>query len=220
MKIYYLVSIFVFAIILTTFIFSCSSSFTEMTGTWTKPGFVSQGYKNILVIAVAKDQNNRLFVENAFVKELKNSGLNASASWLFIPSDSIDINKESVLDDQEKEIFKNRIKGKGFDGALVLSLRDIKSSEYFVPGYIDFTPPQYYGYFYNYYFGMYPLVVYPSKTVTEYSVYMESNFYDLGKEELLWVGQSRTLYPKDIEDFSKGYSKKIVSTLFQGKVLK
>ena len=67
----------------------------------------------------------------------------------------------------------------------------------------------YYGY-YNYY---HPYVYSPGYYTTDRTYYIESNFYDLEEDQLLWSIQSEAHNPSSIDSFFKEYSYNLLGLL-------
>jgi hypothetical protein len=73
----------------------------------------------------------------------------------------------------------------------------------------------YYGY-YNYYS---PQVYSPGYYSSDKTYYIESNFYDLASDELLWSIQSEAYNPTSLESWFKEYSYQLLNELRAEKLI-
>ena len=59
----------------------------------------------------------------------------------------------------------------------------------------------------------------PGYYETSVEVYLESNLYDLGTEELMWSAQSMSEDPKSISNMSKQFADSMVQDLMQSQII-
>ena len=67
-----------------------------------------------------------------------------------------------------------------------------------------------YGSYYGYYNHYYPQVYSPGYYSTDKTYYIESNFYDLELDQLLWSIQSEAYNPTSLESWFKKYSYNLI----------
>ena len=206
---------------------SCSGSLTDISGTWKKPGYNGKKFNNILVVAISDNIVKRNTVESAFVKELAKDKIKSSTSASILDLGKIERDKEGKLDSAQREEIKKTLNNAGYDGAIVISLLDIKEKTEYVPGQ-TYYQPSYYGYyspyayngFYNYSFNTYSVVNTPGYYVQKTNIFIETRLFDLTTDEMLWATQSETLNPSDLKDFANSYALAVANTLLSGKIVR
>jgi len=212
--------LFITAFVISSFVYSCGS-LTYINDTWQKPGYAGRKYSKIVVWAVFKESLfTRRVVEDRLVSELKSNGINAVPSYDKFSNDLLDPNKTGKIENEQEgeEILLKAVKDMGVDGALVLSVKDIKKDKYYVSG--SYWTPYYYSMpFSRYYISTYDRVYGPGYYQTNSQVYFESGLFDLKKEELIYSVISETVNPTSINDFSNSFSVTLVNTLIEGKII-
>jgi hypothetical protein len=208
---------------------SCMGSLTEISGTWTKPGYKGKKFSKILVVAISNELVKRNAVESAMAKELASVKINATTSTSVLDLSSIEKTKDGKIDTTKIEAVKKSLIDAGYDGAIVLSLLDKKEKTEYVPGQTYYQPNYYssYGYgpysyhgFYNYSYSTYNVVNTPGYYVEKTNFYIESRLFDLKTNELLWAAQSETLNPSNMKDFSSSLSKAVVDNIVNDFVIR
>ena len=208
---------------------SCTGAYTEISGTWTKPNYNGKKFKNILVVAISDDIVKRNSVESAVVKELGKDKINSSTSSTILDFNKIEKTKEGKFDTTKLDGVKKALSEAGYDGAIVISLLDIKEKTEYVPGQTYYQPSYYYSYgyqpysyngFYNYSFTTYNVVNTPGYHVTTKKIFIESRLFDIQEDNLLWASTSETLNPSNLNDFSNSYSRALVNSLLNDDVVK
>jgi hypothetical protein len=213
-------SLFTAVLLISSILYSCGSM-TYISDTWEKQGFAGKKFNKIVVLAIAKDNRvARRLVEDAIVKELRISGINAVVSYDILPYGDFDKDNDGKVDDpkEAEETVKARIKELNADGVLVSKLKDMKSEKKYVQGSPTYIPTNYYAPYYNYYFMSYEKVNTPGYYVTNTDVYIESSIYDLQKDEMVYSILSNTANPTSLEDFTKSFSKELAKSLVDEKV--
>jgi hypothetical protein len=169
----------------------------DKVSTWQDPGTKGQSFKNLAVFAITKDPSVRRTTENAFV-------MSATAATKVTPSYKFATDEE--LKDKDKLYAK--IKGSGFDGAVVFRVIAIneKQEEYksanFTAAYYGTTyyGGMYYGGF-DTYWGYYGAPVYSSTyTVKTQIVQIESTLYGVADKHLVFAQQSKLDNPDSTMD--------------------
>ncbi|HMQ67572.1 MAG TPA: hypothetical protein PKA90_00695 [Ignavibacteria bacterium] len=206
-KIIYLTLLLTFS----CYFYSCSSV-TDISGTWKKPGTIAQKYNKIAVLGLGKSRVNNSTIENAVISNLRTYGITAVSGSNILTSNFLDADGDGKVDDGSKEKIADKLKEAGVDGALVLSLQDVKKSEQYVPGTSFYTPyAGFYG-FNSYYWGAYNTINTPGYYTTTTNYFISSNFYNMKDLDLIWSAQSETLDPQSVSDFAGSYAPVIAQT--------
>jgi hypothetical protein len=221
-------NILISMILITAFVLaSCMGALTEISGTWTKPGFSGKKFKNILVVAITNDVIKRNTVETAVVNELGKEKIKASTSSAILDLSKIDKGPDGKIDTTKLDEVKKNLLSAGYDAGIVISLLDIKEKTEYVPGQTYYQPNYYtayrpYGYngFYNYSYTTYSVVNTPGYYVEKKNIFIESRLFDLTDDDMKWAAQSETLNPKSIGDFSKSYATALINSLLSDYVIK
>ena len=161
---------------------ACGPS-TKIEKSWTDPSFspaTVQSYKKVLVMGLLKNEGTRRIVEDKMVASFKNVTGVQSYSYLQ-PGDTV------------RSIIEDRLKKDGFDGVVIMHLADVDKSVSYVPGT---TYGGWYGYGYGYYggYGGSPGYYQQDKTY-----YVETNFYSLTENKLLWSATTSSLNPDKLD---------------------
>jgi len=215
-----------FVFITALIIYSCSGSFTEISGTWTKPGYTGKKFKNILVVAIASDLIKRNTVESAVVKELELEKVKATGSEKILDFSKLDEDKDGKLDSTKRDEVLKMITDAGYDGAIVLSLLDIKEQTQYVPGQAYYQPAYmgryggYYRGFYGYSFYANNVVSTPGYYVEKVNIYIETRLFDIKADEMLWASNSETMDPTNLKEFSKSLARAVVTTMITDNIVK
>jgi hypothetical protein len=206
---------------------SCSGAVTEISGTWTKPGYKGKKYNNILVVAISDEIVKRNSVELALVNELNKEKIKSTTSISLLDLSKTDINKDGKIDSIEREKIKKTVNDAGYDAAIVISLLDTKEKTEYVPGQSYYQPSYYgvygpYGYngFYNYAYNTYSVVNTPGYYVHKKYIYIETRLFDLKTDDMVWASQSETKDPSDLKDFSSSLASATVNSLLSGKIVR
>jgi len=191
----------------------CTTKRTLISGTWKNPNGV-KGYNNILVAALTSHAVPKSVIETDLVDEFKKNGIEATESIMKFP-----INEASS--DTQKHELMNKVKDKGMDAILTISLLKKETDTRYVRGSYSYDPFEYpfYRNFWGYYSYWYPYAYSPGYYVTDKTYYLETNLYDLSTEELVWSAQSRTYNPIDLNSFSKEFAQIIVSRLKEDNIV-
>jgi hypothetical protein len=212
--------------IMATVMCSCVA-YTKLTGTWTKPGYTGTHFKKILVVAISNDPTKRNSVETSLESTLAFNKITATNSAKMIDFSKVDKNKDGKVDSTKRDAVLKMLTDAGYDGALVVSLLDIKEETQYVPGQTYYHPSYYsvygsgyYGGFYGYSYSTYDVVNTPGYLVETKKIYIETRLFDLTKDELLWGSKTVTEDPSDINDFSESLATAIVKAALKDGAFK
>jgi len=212
--------------IVTLVIFSSctTSSPTSLTGSWksTELAGSAKKFNKVIVFAVVDDLSKRKAAENAVVLELLRKKINAVSSLTFFQPGYFDADGDGKLDnDKTKEFVQEKLESFGVDGIIVITVKDIKEEEHYVPGQVvSYNPRPYYHGYYGYYSSSYNTVYYPGYMEKSVEVFLVSNFYDVESGKLLWSAQTETSNPGDLKETTKDFAKVLVDNLLAEKIIK
>ena len=174
----------VFVLFLSGYAFS-----TKIKDTWKDPNATPESFqfKKALVVVIIKDKFIRKVAEDKAVKIIKANGRSdAAASYVVFGETEV----------KDKEQAKSLIEGQGFDAAIVMKSTGADDDvRYYkeVDGGDTFYPyNQFWGY-YSYGWG----AVYNATEDTDLHVFIETRFYSLKDDKLIWAGVSETKNPKN-----------------------
>jgi hypothetical protein len=178
---------------------ACQS--TTMESSWKAPEVGSIHFTKILVVGIAPVDSLRQPVEDAMKAQI--TGVPVVASYEVLPH---------VADQVDPKKITEVIKTGGFDGIIALRMVSLDDKTTYHPG--GEVPVPYYS-FYSYYSPSYALSPYyrgyggymgpvtyeyvPPSVTQDLFVSIETSIYDGKTGKLVWVGQTRTTNPDDLE---------------------
>jgi hypothetical protein len=177
---------------------------TKLTNSWSDPNYKGPALKKLLVVGVSSQPAVRRTFEDEFVKELNAAGVDAVASYTFIPEGGR----------AEEARLTQALKESSADGALITRLIRVDVQTQVSPA---FRAPGmgFYGGYSGAWAGYYdpPMV---SQTDT---LVVETNLYGVNDSQLLWSGTTQTFAPTDIKQDIQGFAKLIIGTLKKQKLI-
>ncbi len=182
---------------------ACSS--TKLTESWDNSEYSGATAQKLLVVGMMKDAVTRRFFEQHFVAEARNKGVDAIASYEFIPNPT---------DHDQKEELTQLIKQTGANAVLVAQMKGIEKDEKYVPSRLDWYPDTYDNYrFYRYYYRSYRAIHRPGYIGSDKYLKMQLRFFDVNSEKLVWAGNTRTKNPKSLVHTIEAIARKVVGDL-------
>ena len=122
--------------------------------------------------------------------------------------------KVSLSETFTREQMAAAIKKAGCDAVFVIALLDVQTVETYQPGTAYYPMSYgYYGSYYGYYNYYSPYVYSPGYYTTDKTYYIESNFYDLERDQLLWSIQSEAYNPTSLDSWFDRYSYDLLNEL-------
>ncbi len=120
----------------------------------------------------------------------------------------------SISENFTREQMADAIKKTDCDAVFVIALLDVKNVESYHPGGA-YYPMNYgsYGSYYGYYNHYYPQVYSSGYYSSNKTYYIETNFYDLAEDKLLWSIQSEAYNPSSIDNWFDAYSNDLFNEL-------
>ena len=199
---------FLFAILLVTVISACGPS-QKITNSWINPESTTKGpYEKIFIMVLAQTTAASFSVEDRMAALLASRGRKVVVSSSVFPP------KMSLSENFTREQMAEAIKRTGCDAVYVIAVLDVLSVETYNPG-TAYYPMSYgmYGSYYGYYNYYSPQVYSPGYYTTDKTYYIESNFYDLESDQLLWSIQSEAYNPSSIDSWFDRYSYDLLNEL-------
>jgi len=181
----------------------------RITNSWINPEARSKTpYTSIFVIVLSENTGHSFSVEDRM------AGIIASRGQKAVLSSSVFPPKFSISEDFTREDMAAAIKRTGCDAVFMISVLDVKSVESYQPG-TAYYPMNYgmYGSYYGYYSYYSPMVYSPGYYTTDKTYYIETNFYDLEEDLLLWSIQSEAYNPSSLDSWFDQYSFNLLNEL-------
>ena len=188
----------------------------NITGSWVNREALPKGpYKSIFILVISQNNEANRIVEDMMAKKLESRGSKAVKSSDFFPL-NISATKRISKEQMDAAINKS-----GCDAVFTIALLDVKTEHHYQPG-TAYYPMTYgfYGSYYGYYNYHYPAVYSPGYYTTEKVYYLESNFYDLAADKLIWSVQSETYEPAGLKSWFQGYSYMLINHLKKEGLIK
>lgn len=214
----------VYGMLVALLITGCAT--TQLTSDWKNPSYHGQPGK-ILVIGVAKKPAIKRIFEDEFVRQLKERGVNAIASYTLMPD-----NKQG-----DHAVIAAQMKEHGADAVLISRLVSKKTVQTYIPGTVNYQPANYgnwrhnrspggayyppnYGNWRDYYGYGYQTVYTPGYMAEDEYAIIESNLYDAKNDKLIWSAESETGIMGTDQNQIRSYIRVMVDTMAEQKLLK
>ena len=181
----------------------------KITTSWINPEAASRDpYKSIFVIVLSQNTGDSFSVEDRMAGIISSRGQKAVVSSSVFPP------KLSISEDFTREDMAEAIKRTGCDAVFMISALDVQSVETYQPGRA-YYPMDYgmYGSYYGYYSYYSPMVYSPGYYTTDKTYYIETNFYDVKEDLLLWSIQSEAYNPSSLDKWFDQYSYDLLNEL-------
>jgi hypothetical protein len=158
------------AVILTGLMIACAPT-TQLRKTWSDPSLTKETVKSfnkILVIASFKDDVAKRTAEDKIAAQIKNAVAVQSYNYL-------------KPTDKDQKLVEEKLKKDGFDGIILMRLKNVEKRSAYVPGT---AYAGWYGYSYS-----------PGYVYTDVNFIVETNIYSLDSRKLLWTATTSSLNP-------------------------
>lgn len=189
-------------------VISCATT-TKLTHVWTDEAYRGSPVSDVLVIGISDEEAVRRSFEDKFVKQLKETGIEAVSSAAAISSDK-ELDKEAIVSSIEKL---------GVDAVLVTHLIGVDKEAKYHPPTMSAAPAHYHRGYYGYYGHAYNYVHTPGYYTTHTKVRLETNLYEAKTEKLIWSGQSETWDPKSKTEVIDSLISVVIKNLQKNKLL-
>lgn len=197
-----------FVAFLSLLLVSCGPT-QKITNSWINPEASDKTpYKSIFVIVMAQNSGDSFSVEDRMAGIISSRGQKAIVSSSVFPPSFTDENEFT------REEMAEAIKRTGCDAVFVLAVLDVKKEEFYQPSRA-YYPMDYgmYGSYYGYYNYYSPMIYSPGYYTTDETYYIETNFYDLEEDKLLWSIQSEAYNPSSLDSWFDKYSYDLLNEL-------
>lgn len=201
-------SLYPITLLLSLLISACGPS-QKITNSWINPESETKGpYESIFVIALSPNKESSFSVEDRLATIMASRGQKCVVSSSVFPPGI------SISENFTREQMAEAIKRTGCDAVFVVALLDVLSIETYKPG-SAYYPMSYgmYGSYYGYYNHYYPQVYSPGYYSTDNTYYIETNFYELESDLLLWSIQSEAYNPSSLDSWFDRYSYNLLKEL-------
>jgi hypothetical protein len=199
---------FAFLLLISLVLSACGPS-QRIVNSWINPEAQSKGpYKSIFIIVLSPSK------ESSFSVEDRMAGIIASRGNKYVVASSVFPPNMAISENFTREQMAEAIKRTGCDAVFVIALLDVLSIETYHPGGA-YYPMNYgmYGSYWGYYNHYYPMVYSPGYYTTDNTYYIETNFYDLEEDQLLWSIQSEAYNPSSLDSWFDRYSYDLLNEL-------
>ena len=183
----------------------CSPS-TTFVNTWTAPDAKPFAFKKMLVIALVPNEQMRRSAEDQIVGMIKKT--TAVASYTFISTEQM----------KDQDYAKAKVAEMGFDGAVIMHYQGTDKETEYVSGGV--YAPTYYQPFWGYYGYASPVVYDPGYMATYNLVKIETTFYSLPDQKMLWAGMSQTEDPGSLQALVDSVAQGVATKLRQQGLIK
>ena len=182
-------STLLYTLLLAVILSGCASQ--KITTSWINPEAKSKGpYESIFVMVLAQSNAASFDIEDRMAETFASRGRKSVVSSSVFPA------QLSAAESLSKDEMAEVIKRTGCDAVFIIAVLDVLSVETYNPG-TAYYPMNYgmYGSYYGYYNHYYPQVYSPGYYSTDKTYYIETNFYDVSSDQLLFYIQSEAYNP-------------------------
>jgi hypothetical protein len=182
---------------------------TKIVHRWVLTAHTLPKIENVLVIAILENYIVRQELEDEMERLLPKSGIHGVKSHMVLPP------RNELLEGE----LKQRIKDADFDAVLMIRPKDVREELEQVVGPYYLPPPSYY-HLWPYWDMAWSRPYGRSSYQTEKTIVTaEFNLYDMPDEELLWSGETETVYSKDFRKLGREYANAVVKQLRKDHVI-
>ena len=188
---------------------ACSTTSVEQV--WHDPGKADARMGKTLVIAVAPRNDTAVALEDEWVRQLQQRGIDCRALHALLPGEGRP-DKQRVVD---------AVKSNAIDTVLVSRIVEKKAVQSEVPvgGAPMGSLPGYYGNWYDYYGTSRSFAGTGSYTVEREVAVLETNLYEASSEKVFWSARSDTFLEGSAEELIRGFVDAMTKAMAKSKVL-
>lgn len=179
--------------------------------TWSSSQEYDRKFGKVLVMGLVNDVTLRSDIESDLVYAAGKNNLKAANGMSLFPP-------ELGKPFEDIERVKSRLRDKGFDGIITVSLIDIRAERY-REAQVSYEPLVYYDRFRNYYYRTYDLVYRPGYYSAYSKYFIETNFYELKGGSLVWSGRSEIFAYGELDSFAPGFAKRLFKELINEQII-
>lgn len=199
---------FLYAILVTAIVSGCTGG-QKITTSWINPEAKTKGpYESMFIMVLAPTTAASFDIEDRMAALIASRGPKVVVSSSVLPP------KLSLSENFTREQLAEAIKRTGCDAVYVIALLDVLEVETYHPG-SAYYPMNYgmYGSYYGYYNHYYPQVYSQGYYSSDKTYYIETNFFDVESDQLLWSIQSEAYNISSLESWFDKYSYDILKEL-------
>jgi hypothetical protein len=191
-----------------------ASAGTKIVHSWIRPGQPLPKFHKMLIAAIVENYLVRQEFEDEMERRLATCGVVGIKSHMVLPP------RNELNDERELTDF---IKSGGYDGVLVihpLSTRTESEEQVSSFGGPAYRVPPGYGHLWPYWHTTWAEAkATTSRTVERTIISAAFNLYTTSDEELIWSGETETVYTKDFKKVGREYAKAITTQLIKDKLI-
>jgi hypothetical protein len=178
---------------------------TKLVQSWADPSAANYQFSKVLAVAVVERPEIRRTAEGAIVKNMKN--IRAVPSYTILETGA----------GRDIESAKRKVREGGFDGAIVVRFFNVGDKlQYAAPNFPNNTYTSYWS-FYNY---AWPTTADPGYLKYDLIVQIETLFYSVKDDKILWSAISETSNPQNATALIDGIAKVISKELRKKGIIK
>ncbi|MCU0374889.1 MAG: hypothetical protein MUF24_06235 [Chitinophagaceae bacterium] len=189
---------------------ACGAS-NNSTAVWVdREKIQGKTFKKLLVMVMSGNVNARTMLENSLADAATQKGYTVVKSMDIMPPTF------SSGDKPDEALIKEKVKASGCDGVVIASLQSKEEQTRYVPGTSRYDMMPYrpwIGSYWGFYGRFYPGIYQPGYYTEDKSYFMQTNFYDLRSDDLLWSVQSEIFNPVSLKGFAKDYTRSVQKQL-------
>lgn len=191
------------------FLFAGCAATPRLVNQWSNPEYAAPEFRRMLVIAVSQQPGIRRTFEDEFVARLRAAGMDAVPSYHYMPEDG----------KADEARVQAAVKQAGADAAMITRLVRVDKKTEVRPGFYRPAPAVTFG-FYPAYSSAW-LGYYEPPRIYQYEVYtLETNLYELRKNQLVWSGIVQATRPGEIQREIRSYVEIVVDALRRSQLLR
>jgi hypothetical protein len=185
---------------LAALLLACATSHVE--DAWRDPGTTAESlrFRQLLVVALAKDGALRRSAEDELVRALQEGPRSKSGEMSITPS--YQVLEPSDLEDVASA--RKKVEAKGYDGAALVSF--VSAQDRITVDPAMQTPM--WGYY-----GRRGMIYDPGSVRSDTIVRIQTNIYSVQQGKLLWSGVSRTMNPRNVKHLAGDVVKDVAAAL-------
>ena len=169
---------------------------------WRDPATTAQSlqFREVLVIAMARDGAMRRAAEDELVRALE-KGARARASQMLVTPSYLVLDQTDLADVKRA---RSKVEAKGYDGAILVSFVSAQER-------VTVDPPMQtpmWGYY-----GRRGMIYDPGSVRSDTIVRIQTNIYSVSEGKLLWSGVSKTMNPSNVKSLVADVVRDVAGTL-------
>jgi hypothetical protein len=163
--------------------FACALSGSPLTSTWRVPEAGRPPFRRVLATFVSTDQAMRRSMEDRLATKVPSS----FAAYRAVPGLSLN----------DRELARQQLRGKLFDGVVVMRVVDVRNVQSFRGGSTWYANSPTFS---DYWRSSWAIVRDPAYLVSDRYVFVETVLYSLADDKLLWAGRTSAENPRSVNE--------------------